>query len=461
MSSSQHSPWLEAAHHLFVALFVASVVLLLEHQRLLGWLDSAMLRISSSASVEPETARTGPEADAVPHVVTISNAMFEGAFRERSPLDRNVLAQMIEAVAARSPAVLAIDIDLSPGWPGEPDAQAQTRLDAVLDRIAAAGRTRLVLATPLPSQSEGLIAARHAWMQARCAARIGFGHIDLYRTQRVVLRFDPDSDLLGIVARSADDRGLCETVALGAERSVFLSKAFDRAQVESIDAFAHQSPLNADYFAALDRARTVLSSVDDLKALPVLAGRTVFLGGEYEGRDRFLTAFGEQPGVVVHAAIQYSAAHPVVAKHGLAFALDVLLGTLCGYIFQWSWRLHNRAAAALEHRPRGAGRWARHARARLLLAGNLLLVAALVLALLQMSAAAFRSNLWINPGPMIIGVFVKTLLGSRSGIHRRWRRPQGAGHGAHGGRRELPVGALDAAMALPIIVWALFVLFSH
>ncbi|MBK7237486.1 MAG: CHASE2 domain-containing protein [Sterolibacteriaceae bacterium] len=468
MSSIGHH-WREAGEHLFVAIVVAAVVVILEQYRLIGWLDSAMLRIAGTARASSQVASGGPAVHdwRLPFVITLTDTMYETDFQQQSPLDRETLARLIEVIASRGPAMLTVDIDLSPGPAGASGNRGQEILDRLLERIARAGTTKLVLATPLPVRSGDLVAIKYKWMLGLCRAGIQFGLSDVLQTQGVVLRVSTNHASLGVVAQQVSGATgprpppYASWLPMDWSALPFSAGEFSVDHALVADDFHRQLPLNADYFAAMESAAMPLDSVADAAGLPPLVGRTVFLGGEYEGRDQFITAFGRQPGVVIHAATFYSGHHPIKGiTHAFAVALDVVVGVLCGYLFHWSWQVYNRAARAFEEHRAGPDRWRRYALVRGLLIGNLLLVAILVLVLVKLSAAVFQFSLWVNPGPVIIGVFAKTLIASRAGLHRgpdsHHAQFVGVGRRSHG----LPVGVADAALALAIVTWAA-ILWGH
>lgn len=74
--------------------------------------------------------------------------------------------------------------------------------------------------------------------------------------------------------------------------------------------------------------------------------------------------------------------------------------------------------------------------------------------LFSWSAVLLRLHLWSNPGAMVIGVFVKSLLASRSSV------PVDLPHNNHTGTGEVML--LDLILLSPVLVYGLWILFfSH
>jgi len=411
-------------HHLLVALVVASVVAVLHWRGALGWLDAVML--SAAASVQAK-ASWSPEGsgrhDEMPVVVMIGEALYEREFRQTSPLDREKLAQFLRTTLQRGerpPATLVIDLDLSP-VPG--DERAQSKLDQALGDLVRAG-THLLIPLPGRVETSELQHLKFSWLQKVCSwnrpdktagvtlalpqVREHFGRVVQYDTRQLGL---------GVVAaKPARADHLCERVRTDPEqwRKPFVSTFFDARVFQ--DGQGSLQPFNAHFFRRLDDNLVV---ADSLGVAADTGGRTVFLGGAYDDKDRFLTpldpAGSKIEGVAVHAATWFSVMHPVDVKHGIeTFLLDVLLGLLIGYLFGWTWGWYRMAQTTGP----GSSPTRHYLTTRGLLLLNLAVFALLIVLFMSLAADYFYPrNYWVNPGPIILGVFVKFLIASHGQDH--------------------------------------------
>jgi len=128
------------------------------------------------------------------------------------------------------------------------------------------------------------------------------------------------------------------------------------------------------------------------------------------------TVAGAAPGYFRDALVYFSERRPVArASSRVAFLSDVALGVLLGYLFGFLWRRYAVAAAVLGRipltpAPRKFVAWL-NARAWLVAAiGVLPLI--LWLALVAAGYGAVRGQ-WLNPLPIIVGMFIDGLLQSR------------------------------------------------
>lgn len=411
-------------HHLGVALVVASVVTLMHHAHLLNWLDVSMLRIAGALELFDASGQSELEPG-MPIVLLIDDSMHESEFGQKSPLDRRKLATLIKAIAQQCPARIGIDLDLSPGpddvVAGDTTRVASSEMSALNEALIGAIRPegcssaiRIVLISPFPVLTSGLVEIKYDWMRMLCQRGVQFAFPEVFRAQGAVVQFDPSVPSLGAVMHgSAASDTPCATVADGNRASaVFLRKTAPAEHRFDLADFASQEPFNANFFRSEDLLRFVVKRLDSPPA--ELAGRSVFLGGSYDPADRFLTPFGNLEGVVLHAATYYSLNDRVrTEKRFGAFVLDVLIGVFAGMLFTRSWSGHAAAVRALGRAP--AGRWiGPYLKARLGLVGNLLLVLAVIAMLVVAAAFLFHPfNIWVNPGPIVIGVCIKAFVASR------------------------------------------------
>ena len=491
-------------HHLLVALSVAAIVHVLEHYRALNWLDSLMLRIASHASAGSGDSTLPAD---MPVVLQIGDLLYEREFAQASPLNRGKLGTLIGELANKGPRTLVVDIDLSPGLRGagcpntdqpaargteaegqgphvplatdSPCSEDQIALNQLLAKLGNTPNMRLILATPVPVAAPELWREKAKWMASLCgnappARGVQFAFVHTPLSQHEVLRFETRFPSLGPYAawmeRAQPTRSKlpCEYVRTNPDSAVFLQRQTNPEALLDAEDFRGQRPFNARFFGMLEyQTKTIglLQAVADLEAIDKklpLSGRTVFFGGGYGSHDEFATAFGTQNGVALHAAAYYSMLHGVSKpKDWAAFAIDILIGIAMGYLFHASWSRYNRAAALAPLEAGAPAHWPSYFRARAWLMANFALMLGLVVLLAYLSGWLLRSDLWVNPGPVIIGVFIKTILASRA--HIRHAQVDAEHSEAHALRpHHSLVQWVDFMLFLPFVIWAgLLLLFGH
>jgi hypothetical protein len=408
-------------HHLRAAVAVGSAVTLLHTFGLLGWLDALMLRLISGPRPLAHATSTPPPE--LPHVVLLGSSLYETTFAQTSPLRADVVATLVRTVGAARPATLVIDLDLSPGPAEPPQDPGRRALDDALDELARQG-VRVVLPLPLRVSTPALVDRKFAWMRARCAkdgrAGVLFGLADVLTHQGVVTQYDATRPTIAAVAAAAGDAlSLCRFATQPAERwkTALLSTAFDGRALLAAHAAPRLRPFNARLMAQADARIAVAAAPDRLPFdVAALAAGAVFVGGAYDARDRFAMALDESErrveGVVVHALTYDSLQRPVGLLAGIgAFALDIALGVGLGFVFtaSWGWHVRRQLWAAQ------TDTWQAQLAPRLSLFANLGLVALLVaLTVFSAHAVLHPLNLWVNPGPIVLGVFAKFVLASRA-----------------------------------------------
>lgn len=288
----------------------------------------SLLAVSNMAvPVQPQVALDS----AGPLVLYLSEASWQGRYRERAPLDRCIMADDLAHIFAHGPASVAVDFDLSPGLAEEAPA-CRARLDALLDAHAGA----LVLLAPFKVASDALLAVKADWMRARCRAGAAFGDGGLNVSLGVVIDYPADVGGIGEIVHRRAAAGACAGLADAAGVRRWLHRA-DDAESQADGAGDADADADADAeainFAAFARVAVALALDDPaLARLADWRGRDVYYGGDYGGakEDRFLTPMGALPGVAVHAAIAWSLAHPV--REPSRF-IGVFIDVLTAFVF--------------------------------------------------------------------------------------------------------------------------------
>ncbi|MEP7206534.1 MAG: CHASE2 domain-containing protein [Casimicrobiaceae bacterium] len=473
-TGSHHSLRERLAHHASHALVIASATLLLDHAGMLQWLDAISLRLAATYAFtavpadEPAALKSPAPADR-PVIVAIDDTLWETTFRQESPLRRAVLRTLLTTLIARHPSNIYIDLDLSPGpaaQPGDDRDAAQRDLDALLAATSKGGHTRLVLAAPLPVEDDTLRETKRQWMLGLCAAGVEFGLAQIASAQGTVLRQNFNLPLLFArppqapkryqerTAKPAGDT-LCD-LARSASAAIFLDLRADAQGPTAYGRAPSMHPVRPGAFAAVPgRDLILLARMDDAARLPDLAGRTVFFGSNADLRDRFMTVRGEMSGLRVHAALYANALHPpeqFAERHVTSYLTEWALGVAAGWAFAMGWGRYNDATlrAAQEQVVSWADAWRPWGWLSLNLAG-------FVLALWLLMVVAGRTLAgwgWINPAPVIVGMFIDSLIGSR--VH-----PAHTAHSAHVVWREWLTNrrrVVAFILCAPIVLSAWYVL---
>lgn len=466
-----HNLWHHLPHHLCVALAVACLVGLLNLAGYLGWLEAGMLRLtvaSTQVLSEPADPKHTQQVEGphMPEVLLISEGLYAERFKLSSPLDREALARLLTQLFNLGtqqqvvPEVLVFDIDLS-----DNGHEKQKALDDVL-KLLVDGGTRLVLPMPLPTSLPELQQAKRAWMEKVCQweavppkkdslpaqprraqhVRFASAQVDTHGGQ--VLQYNRQLNTLGTMAGPRADRSPDGCSLSSGVKAVHLASLTQpHAEPLALPGDANFKPYQQQFFAMAYRHVHRLGRDGTLpltQGAPVnLQDKVVFIGGDYDSRDRLLSPWSGTdnalPGVLAHAAAYYSEQRPLKAIHAFDFVLDVVVGVVAGYLFHGLWhcyRMHD-----LPWRTKTRMGYLRAKGLFLLIPGTALLAA---FGLVWLAAHCFYpAGHWVNPGPMVLGVALKVLLSS--GRERHHSKPVLA----------LQVGALVALLAfgLPKILF--------
>ena len=390
----------------------------------------------------PDASWTAPRPpQARPSVLLIDDATFEDRFKERSPLDRDELARLLEEIRGQAPRLLVVDLDLSPGAaPSADESRAQAALDSALKNYAP---DRLLLATPLPARSYELAFRRLQWMNELCKAGVRFAHTALFHSGSHVLRYDPTLPSLGpLAARLAgvqtEDRieepEPCELVA---EEMRYIERRQVERAAQGSDppaqrmlgaAYFLQAPPGAAYYVDNEQARRLApinfgyerfvrryclsasAAGDDCGAIDdrAVKDQVLFLGGAWGEEDLHPTPSGRREGVMLHAAAFHSEQVPVSNRlRPVATAAEFMLGLIVAYVMGSVWSGYFRA---LYNEPQTLHRIAtRYAYAGL----ATLLVVATVWVIAQSSGWLMQHGIWLDPLPLLGVLLLKTFFTAR------------------------------------------------
>ncbi|KAB8045211.1 CHASE2 domain-containing protein [Janthinobacterium aquaticum] len=431
-------------HHVIGATLIASLMLALEGLHVLEWLDAAMLRFSAEHG-ELVRERKDQGARYRPGIIEIDQPAFEQVFQEREPLERARLEQLIASAAERGSKVLAIDLDLAPAV-HEEQHEGGRPLDRLLDKLATDGH-QLVLILPEESPRN----ANLPWIRARCEAGVHFASPQIRERMGAVTRIELKSPVLaavtfelahgvheqehkqplpGILSEQKEVVGLANRVCQLAKRTgsekelarwafepVIHGDAKDAKEQNAVTAPFHPSAMAAEF---LDPTRTRARLIDGKAAVSpdALRKNVVYIGTSYDPRDRYTTAEGEQSSLHLHAAAHASLGIGTadVNKY-VVFAADIVIGVLLGCLFGGLWTLYGRAELAIDKRMEEPDIGRLHRMGTLAEFYGIRVILCVVwaspvligLLAIYLSHGALEQGWWVNPGPLIAGMFLHAM----------------------------------------------------
>jgi hypothetical protein len=409
------------------AVFLASIMVILEHHYVLEWLDVVMIRIVTAVY-----QRTPAEEPIEALVFTIEEGLFETEFKARTPIDRKKLREYLERlVDTYKPSefdkfkVLAIDYDLSPSNynaklyeeknqcdiddPAEKESQESIDnfLADLVTGLVTGKELSVVLIEPLPVSNPYLCECKKRWQQDREKQGILFGNPTL-------LQFG----LLGPVMKYTEYTGYKDgfpTVALTAKKDC------EKEDPQSSKALKHASLYPINYVQAYTKGAVQVCELNDDRSFDeckryfsknihknknIHCVRAIFFGGDYGKDDTYVTPLGAMPGVTVQAYTYFSIAerlkpHPwwVRWKPLFAWLFDIVLGFWIGLIFHLIWQKFHDSRR--RHEFSGQAGWA---------AGNFLVLIACFALLMFIAIPLLNWGIWLNPALIVIGLFIDSYI---------------------------------------------------
>lgn len=405
--------------HFVVAFALASSLLLLEHNGLLGWADAIMLRLNSvitDTPTEQETTIPSESAQQPPLVVIeLDQPFYEKHFHARSPLDRGVLAWVLKGIVDAQPRKVIVDIDLSPIPGGD---AGQDELDSVLEKshplLCADDHAKecgVIVLEPFWYDREEYNGRQYDWFKRMCAQGIRFGDGWLPEHFGYVVRYYDSSYGISRLAFDMEKPSLCAL-----PRPYFSRK--NRA--ESLATLPYN--LRGKRYIEVLTASEIFTH-DELRAdaRSKLHSSVVFVGGSYGLDDKHDLAGEDKDGVFLHALSFYSLMNPVVdvAHHKTlqvaAFVLDTVIGMALGAIFLATWGWYNRARHGY-YRALAPGfkqRLVRYVYMEFALIMNVAFLLVLIAFFAWACGRMYEHDVWLNPAPLMIGMFIHSLLESK------------------------------------------------
>jgi hypothetical protein len=447
----------EFVHHVVLATVISSAMLVLESTALYRALDNfTHFYLGSSKFWEQWGAKRLPEAKTA-HSIPVSEypqvliLTPELQFHAIGPYYKSLLAGVVHAIVKQKPRLVVLTVDVAP-VPADLDNNQdrlvdQTALNQALDAAARNGVAVVMLAPAVGPDPVGQV--RFDWLRERCAAGIRFGLPVPRPLELPVYDYSRQSSSVALIAsrlaghmKGEGEIDVCAIAkAVGRNTEAFNSRIDERPSAHDLTT---SIPLNTVFFARNDNLRFIQGSAPTLLhpqptieiGHPLPENAAVFIGDD----NYSMRTFGNEyvSPAVLFAAEFFSEKHPVQHSLGGGFLVHMVLGVLLGYLFGLLWNRYAVAAVRLEGTPLAP--WQEKLRVLLVARGWLLIALAslpvILTVIFRLSGWMLRRDLWMNPLPLVIGMFVDALLHSR---HR-------ASHGS-------PVTFFEHLNEHPDMVW--------
>jgi hypothetical protein len=344
-------------------------------------------------------------------LVGIDQVDFDTRFGERRPLDRCVLAQDIAHLLSGHPAVLAIDLDLSPvaPIPGAPkpsrkyELDCQKKLDDLLDRSKATtgshtSRTCIISVLPTGTSWATRRESMAKWLAKRHDSML-FADSRIAFPMRLAINYEFNPLGLAELAQAWDSR-LAQARELGVPAPACAPPIAESNGAEDEGGHAERHPIS---YRAFREQVYVTAASAALTASAPASNAVVFYGNQSGTSDEATTPIGMKHGVDVHAAKFVTLTYPFRHTPLVPFLVELAFAVVISAVMR-EFMLQYMHQAALNT----AAAHARLGLMMLLLA--LILAAAARVAMIVAVEIAWRWNLVTEPLLVVVGIAVDALV---------------------------------------------------
>ncbi len=424
------------------AILVASVIVCLKSFHMLDRIKVATL--SSITAV-----RALSDAEAVPSKIEkdltkiiINQALYEDVFNQSSPLDRKELTALFKKLAEFKPAVVAVDLDLSPN----PTEQDNDLFEQIINMATTCcPPIKVVLIVPEPvrpslldrkcradqdgelagnfNEKQSALCTKYNWMQELLNNGVNFGMSSIYTLDGMALKyFNAPFSLAGMACKAKYPQEMCKPghephgqpekayidlltqVDLNKNRQatkLLLNRTWRNHLDESFILENYLTPFNLE-FLDHHQSNTIYPIKDEnTGSLTIpeeyrdqIEGKIVFVGGDYGITDYYKTAVGSMPGIDLHFGALYSMLFPVEGdEYWWPYLLEIFFGFWIGLAVHWLLHFHQKHP---------------HIVLRFIILSAVLLILLLLALLSYLLLKHF--NFWINPAPLFIGILIHNLV---------------------------------------------------
>ena len=322
-TAPHHTAALKEPLHAFLSrtLAIVGLIIALDFYGFLEELDSdaRSLAIKAQLLLHEATDANLPIEANLPYTLILTDRLFETALGEKTPLDKTALNEIISRVLAHSPAVLTLDLDISPSYcPEQLKNEDCDQNHPLYDTLTSApATTQIVLPTPFPITTAEAYDAKIKWLTRMCRNGIHFAYAGLHSLGNEI-KITPTLPTLATTTfnrlnevTSQITQPICEELLqtpsendntssyfpdlllnLEEERADFFDTHIDNQRLFPLD-WRHYKPVLASTLA--------INRIDQPFDPAQLKQRVVFLGGSFGEADEFNTPFGATDGVYLHA----------------------------------------------------------------------------------------------------------------------------------------------------------------
>ena len=369
------------------ALFIASLVLILEHHHLLESLEQDNLQLALPFLYTFSDTAT-PEHDI--KTILIDDATYETRFKQESPLDRSLLTGIIGELLRHEPKVLVIDLDLSPGPPGNHTSRstAESELYSLIKSHHTKTQTEIILITPQPVFDRDFASNKATWMKEMCGPHVHFALPDIPIISGLALRYDNTPTALAVQVERALS-GSSSTDPICTQDSTALTR-YTRKNANTRTDESDTELLNYRFVSSIAPKDLKEACPGDKCSGAELSGSVLFFGGRYSPTDSYNTPVGILSGALLHAGSFYSIKQPIgKTNHPFAYLLDIMMGCILGMI------IFKLASMYREQQSLAA------------IVLNLVVQPIFPYLMIIISGLMLSKwNLWLNPAPMIFGMAI-------------------------------------------------------
>jgi CHASE2 domain len=449
----RNSPIPEWRDHLPAALLSTLALALLlnvaEHLHWFNWADVVTLQIAGAQGKQSDSEKKSTElAKGLPvAIVKIGDEAFEKIFNEQSPLSKERLVEIIQAIAQSRPKVLVLDIDITPtAQEAAANGIAPRLIDQTLASLASTGVSVILPLSLSASQAEGKVlslnlVSRFDWVKRMCNAGVSFaspevlshlGTVTKLRKTTNAANFISLSELAYLQYRGGSSPNMCSGVLQQPDvlRYLALQKTWAAQGGEKLEPI-NMRALSETFLGQISTELIpgdvgVKPSIRFSKEIP--RGGIVMLGGAYGGIDQHLTPRGDVYGLELHGALVASHARPVGdISWYVSLIVELITGTLIGFLFMVLWWVYDQFGAWYKrHFDKFIEKHSEISVLSRLLAlvkltvrrlmplACLLVVCAVPFLITYIALSALQtlidSERWINPAPFIFGLFLHSIL---------------------------------------------------
>lgn len=373
--------------------FISSVIFYLTHEisffRIFNDIPILIMKRfeSNSSKNSPDTLKSDfieiksnsptNRKDLKVYVSLINEKMYMEDFHTISPLERCKLLSKIKEILKLSPDVLVIDLDISP-LPISKNEKNNPIIDYINHQNSCTDEIKKYISIN-SSTKFILISPKYFNMNFK---NIENWESDLRNLKNVSFASPNIFESFGIVYRYLTFSSGEKTLALESLCSIDKKYCNEHGNV-------HMN------FSTIEIIKGDSQHIDKNNK------RVIFIGTDYDPRDKFTTPIEDLPGVMIHAIGFMSFIYKEKESHIIGYSIDALIGFLTLFIMKTVWKF--------SFRNRNKNNIARHLDPFLLLAS----VAILLISGIMISYLFFKKySIIISSFPIILGVLFDSLHGT-------------------------------------------------